>query len=131
MAVFQSSNKTINDYLNEPINVWKILTINIIKRLESKLFLQSQLALISPYSSASSNIVLDDRTRLKILHVEYSNLLSRYSPTHPDVVKIKTEIEALSGQGSNAGNRQALTIALKEKKAALAKIKGKLFSSTS
>ena len=93
------------------------------KAFESKLFLQSQLALISPYSSASSNIVLDDRTRLKILHVEYSNLLSRYSPTHPDVVKIKTEIEALSGQGSNAGNRQALTIALKEKKAALAKLK--------
>ncbi len=93
------------------------------KAFENKLFLQSQLALISPYSTASSNVVLDDRTRLKILHVEYSNLLSRYSPNHPDVVKIKTEIEALSGQGSNAGNRQALTTALKEKKAALAKLK--------
>lgn len=93
------------------------------KAFESKIFLQSQLAVIDPYSSSANDVVLDDKTRLKILRVEHSNLLSRYSPTHPDVIKIKTEIKALSGEGNSTDNRQALTSTLKEKKTALKKLK--------
>ncbi len=93
------------------------------KAYERKIFLTSQLAQINPYSSASSTVILDDRTRLKMLQVEYSNLLARYSSSHPDVIKIKTEIEALGSDPSGAHNKQTLTLALKEKKASLAKLK--------
>lgn len=92
------------------------------KAYERKIFLHAQLSQISPFSS-SNNVALDDRTRLKMLQVEYSNLLSRYSPNHPDVIKVRTEIEALGGSGNSSANRQTLTIALKEKKANLAKLK--------
>jgi uncharacterized protein involved in exopolysaccharide biosynthesis len=92
------------------------------KTYEKNIYLQSQLNQISPYSTAGG-AVLDDRTRLKMLQVEYSNLLSRYSAFHPDVIKVKTEMEALGNQGDQAGNRHALTMALKEKKAELAKHK--------
>lgn len=93
------------------------------KAYERSIYLQSQLTQISPYSSSANGAILDDRTRLKILQVEYSNLLSRYSPSHPDVIKVKTEIAALGNQGDDAGNRQTLTLTLKEKKAALSKLK--------
>jgi uncharacterized protein involved in exopolysaccharide biosynthesis len=93
------------------------------KAYERSIYLQSQLTQISPYSSSANGAILDDRTRLKMLQVEYSNLLSRYSPSHPDVIKVKTEIAALGNQGDDAGNRQTLTLALKEKKAALSKLK--------
>ncbi|MEE9424018.1 MAG: Wzz/FepE/Etk N-terminal domain-containing protein [Methylococcales bacterium] len=93
------------------------------KAFESKIFLQSQLTAISPYSSTSGDVILDDKTRLKMLQVEHSNLLSRYSATHPDVIKVKTEINALSGQGNSSDNRQALMSALKDKKAELVKLK--------
>ncbi len=93
------------------------------KAYERSIYLQAQLTQISPYSSSAHGAILDDRTRLKMLQVEYSNLLSRYSPSHPDVIKVKTEIAALGSQGDNIGNRQTLTLALKEKKAALSKLK--------
>ena len=93
------------------------------KAYERKIYLHSQLAQITPYSSSNSNVILDDRTRLKMLQVEYSNLLSRYSPNHPDVIKVKTEIESLGNQGDSAGNRQTLMLVQKEKKAALSKLK--------
>lgn len=93
------------------------------KAYERKIFLQSQLAQISPYSTSTSNVVLDDRTRLKMLQVEYSNLLSRYSPNHPDVIKVKTEIEALGSKADGADNHQTLNLVLKEKKTELAKLK--------
>ncbi|HFD10936.1 MAG TPA: lipopolysaccharide biosynthesis protein [Crenotrichaceae bacterium] len=92
------------------------------KAYERKIFLQSQLAQITPYSS-SPGVVLDDRTRLKMLQIEYSNLLSRYSPMHPDVIKVKTEIESLGHAGDSANNRQTLKLVLKEKRAQLAKLK--------
>jgi uncharacterized protein involved in exopolysaccharide biosynthesis len=93
------------------------------KAYENKIFLQSQLGVISPYSTTAGGAILDDRTRLKQLQIEYSNLLSRYSPSHPDVIKVKTEIGALSGQDGNTVNKQALKLALKEAKAGLAKLK--------
>lgn len=92
------------------------------KAYERKIFLHAQLSQISPYAT-SNNLALDDRTRLKMLQVEYSNLLSRYSPNHPDVIKVRTEIEALGDSGDNSASRKSLTIALKEKKASLAKLK--------
>jgi uncharacterized protein involved in exopolysaccharide biosynthesis len=93
------------------------------KAYENKIFLQSQLAVISPYSNSAGANVLDDRTRLKQLQIEYSNLIARYSPNHPDIIKVKTEIEALSSQGSNATNRQTLRLTVKEAKTKLSKLK--------
>ena len=94
------------------------------KAYERKIFLESQLAQLSPQlTSTRDNVVLDDKTRLKMLQVEYSNLLSRYSENHPDVIKVKTEIEALGSVADSSGNRETLMLALKEKKAQLAKLK--------
>ena len=92
------------------------------KAYERKIFLHAQLSQISPHAS-SNNAALDDRTRLKMLQVEYSNLLSRYSPSHPDVIKVRTEIEALGDSGDNSASRKTLTLALKEKKVNLVKLK--------
>ncbi len=93
------------------------------KAYENKIFLQSQLAVISPYATSAGGAILDDRTRLKQLQIQYSNLLSRYSPNHPDVIKLKKEIDGLSGQGGNTANRQGLSLALAEAKSGLAKLK--------
>lgn len=65
---------------------------------ERQIYLESELAQISPYSlsySATGQRVLGASDRLKALQSEYVSLVSRYSEEHPDVVKMQREIEAL------------------------------------
>lgn len=75
---------------------------------ERKVYLQSQLAQVSPYVS----ITLDDGTvlrpeeRLKKLESQYSELSYTYGPKHPTMVGLATEIENLRetigvGQGGS------------------------------
>ena len=70
--------------------------------LEDKKFnLEGQLAQINPMGSMmndSGEKVLDPETRLKMLRSEYISALSRYSPDHPDVVRLQREIGGLEKQ---------------------------------
>ena len=59
---------------------------------ERKIYLDSQLGLLDPYSSGD---VMSPGARLDALRTEYISLASRYSPNHPDVTRIKHEIKAL------------------------------------
>lgn len=64
-------------------------------------FLESQLAQINPLSmmqSSTGERILDPASRLKSLTAEYASLTAKYSEEHPDVVKIKREIEGLQQQ---------------------------------
>jgi protein tyrosine kinase modulator len=55
-------------------------------------YLQSQLAQLKPFGSDMS---LDPKTRLQALRTQHLALMARYSADHPDVVRMKREIEGL------------------------------------
>jgi polysaccharide chain length determinant protein (PEP-CTERM system associated) len=64
---------------------------------ERKVYLQSQLAQVSPFAS----ITLDDGTvlrpeeRLRKLQAEYTQLSNTYGPKHPTMVELSREMQAL------------------------------------
>ena len=59
---------------------------------QTRIYLQAQLAQLKPYGI---DISLDPATRLQALRTEYLGLVSRYSSDHPDVIRMKREIEGL------------------------------------
>ena len=70
-------------------------------RDERKFYLESQLAQINPLTnmrSATGQTILDPASRLKSLESEYASISAKYSEQHPDVIKIKREIEGLKLQ---------------------------------
>jgi succinoglycan biosynthesis transport protein ExoP len=76
---------------------------------ERKFYLDGQLAQIEPESpiiSSTGERIISPRDRLKALQTEYLSLSSKYSDKHPDVVKMRQEIEALTketGGGADSG----------------------------
>jgi len=71
---------------------------------ERQFYLQAQLAQISPSGptvSSSGQFIPDPVSRLKALRSDYSRALSRYSPNHPDVLRLKREIDAIEGQSGS------------------------------
>lgn len=72
-----------------------------------KLELQSNMAQISPYSATdlpNGERALSDHDRLKALQSDYRNKSSLYSADHPDVIRLKREIdhlEQLLGTGTS------------------------------
>jgi succinoglycan biosynthesis transport protein ExoP len=65
---------------------------------ERKIYLQSELAQISPHAAVFSpdgEKVLSPEERLKGLRVQYASLSGVYSPDHPDLVRMRREIQAL------------------------------------
>ncbi len=86
----------------------------IVSLEERKIYLQGQLSLIDPtvpVISATGERVMDPATRLKILEIQYLSASSRYAPEHPDVVKLRMEIDALKRQ---IGNVSTLDERMKE-----------------
>jgi len=68
---------------------------------ERKFYMESQLAQVNPLTmmhSATGQSILDPVSRLKALESEYASMTAKYSEQHPDVVKIKREIEGLKQQ---------------------------------
>ena len=59
---------------------------------QTRIYLESQLAQLKPFATETA---LDPKTRLQALRTEYLRLLARYSPSHPDVIRTKREIEGL------------------------------------
>jgi uncharacterized protein involved in exopolysaccharide biosynthesis len=66
---------------------------------ERKFALEAQLAQVKPSGplvSATGERILDDSERLRILQSRYSSLVGVYSDNHPDMVKMRREIDSLS-----------------------------------
>ncbi len=73
---------------------------------ERQTLLESELAQLSPYSvvfNEEGSAVLSSRDRLKMLQRRYVQLSAVYSPDHPDVQRVKREIESLAEQTGAAG----------------------------
>ncbi len=65
---------------------------------ERRYYLQGQLAQTRPYAAVRSDdgrMVLEKEDRLRVLRSEYESALSLYDASHPDVRRLKREIEAL------------------------------------
>jgi succinoglycan biosynthesis transport protein ExoP len=72
---------------------------------ERKFSLEAQLAQVKPIGplvSATGERILDEAERLKLLQARYSSLAGVYSNDHPDMIKMRREIEALQGQAGAA-----------------------------
>lgn len=65
---------------------------------ERKNYLEGELATIKPNTpimSVTGERILDSTERLRALHAEYAGASANRSPEHPDIMKLKQEIEAL------------------------------------
>ncbi|MDR3425437.1 MAG: hypothetical protein P4M13_10275 [Alphaproteobacteria bacterium] len=71
--------------------------------------LQGQLAMVDPYSRivADGQILTTPSVELKALQTQYAALTSRYGSDHPDVVKVRHEIDALQSQFGGASKTSA------------------------
>lgn len=81
---------------------------------ERKLQLQSQLGLVEPHTGNSPG------GRMKQVQTEYLRASSIYSPDHPDVVRLKRELDNLRAQTGITGDRSGLEAQYKQAKAQLA-----------
>ncbi len=81
---------------------------------QRKLELQSQLALVEPHTG--------DRPggRLRQMQTEYIAAASRYSPEHPDVVRLKRELESMKREAGAVDERAAVEQEYRRARAALA-----------
>ncbi len=87
---------------------------------ERKVYLTSQLAQVDPNTemiSADGRRILGSKDRLKALQSEYVTLASSYSPTHPDVIKMKKEIAALRKEVGITDEAEELRLQIKDLKA--------------
>lgn len=69
---------------------------------QRKLELQSQLALVEPHTGDSPG------GRLRQVQMEYLAVAARYSPQHPDVVRLRRELEALKRESGVVDERAAI-----------------------
>lgn len=90
---------------------------------ERKTLLQSQLAQTDPWVSSigpNGEALPASSERLRQLQAEYLRLIGIYNPNHPDVERVRREIEALSGGIASPAFRQALQSEYTAKQIALA-----------
>jgi uncharacterized protein involved in exopolysaccharide biosynthesis len=72
---------------------------------ERKSYIEAQLTQVQPSGpvfSSDGQQVLNTEARLKSMKTEYAVASAKYSPEHPDVVKLKREIEGLEKQAGVA-----------------------------
>ena len=90
---------------------------------DRRFYLEGELAQIDPNAMATNavgNRVFDMKDRLKELQSQYPSLLSSHSANHPDVVKMKREIESLQKEIGTNTDLNAMNAELTERKAELA-----------
>ncbi|WJW75213.1 Wzz/FepE/Etk N-terminal domain-containing protein [Thiohalobacter sp. IOR34] len=79
---------------------------NQLRALEDrKIYLQAQLEQLEPHGN---DINMSPDARLKALRTEYISLSARYSPDHPDVIRLKREIEGLEQETGTTVDRDEL-----------------------
>jgi len=90
---------------------------------ERQFYLEGELAQIDPNAlatNATGNRVFDMKDRLKVLESEYPSLQASYSANHPDVIKVKREIDSLKKQTGSNIDLNKMNAELTDKKADLA-----------
>lgn len=74
---------------------------------EREIYLKGQLASVDPFlpvGAEKGEVETDPATRLRFLKVKLTSLRAAYGEKHPDVIKVKNEVEELERQvGSGAG----------------------------
>jgi protein tyrosine kinase modulator len=76
---------------------------------ERKFYLEGQLAQMKPNTpmiSAGGERIFDSDERLKALQAQYASSSAVYSANHPDIVKMRREIEALKKETGGATDSQ-------------------------
>jgi uncharacterized protein involved in exopolysaccharide biosynthesis len=76
---------------------------------ERKVYLEAQLTQVQPSGpvfSSDGHPVLNKAARLKSIKTEYAVATAKYSPEHPDVLKLKREMEGLEKQTGTISSRQ-------------------------
>jgi succinoglycan biosynthesis transport protein ExoP len=79
---------------------------NVIDLRSQRDLLRNQLAATDPHAtiySSTGEPVLSAANRLAELRQQYAQLLARYGPEHPDVIRTKREIDALSSGDPESG----------------------------
>jgi polysaccharide biosynthesis transport protein len=74
---------------------------------ERKFYVEGQLAQVKPNTplfSAGGERILDPTERLKSLQALYASASGVYSPQHPDIMKMRREIEALKKETGSLGD---------------------------
>jgi succinoglycan biosynthesis transport protein ExoP len=88
-------------------------------------YLDGQLALLSPsaqiYTSTGER-VMSPADRLKVLRSEYATVSGLYLPDHPDVVRLKQEIEGLEREAGKVDSSNDLQRQLEDKRAQLSQL---------
>jgi polysaccharide biosynthesis transport protein len=99
-----------------------------IQALETRrMGLQSQLAITEPYEAIMTpegTPLLSSGEQLSVLTAQYLDAISKYSNEHPDVIRLKQEIESLEGQ-SGAGSATAILTRLTQARDSLAQARQK------
>jgi succinoglycan biosynthesis transport protein ExoP len=114
---------TINAQVAERTERELFDTENQMRSLDNQRFyLEGQLAQINPMMPTmgeGGEQILDPVTKLKTLRAQYASATAKYAPDHPDVVRLRREIESLEKQ-TGAVNASA------EKAKELAKLRTEL-----
>jgi len=90
---------------------------------ERRIYLQSELAQMNPTSKlydSDGSRVLSSADRLQALESEYVGLASRYSSSHPDLIKMEKEIAALKKDTGAVGNVNEIRRKLTDMKSEMA-----------
>ncbi len=90
---------------------------------DRRIYLRSELLKVSPQTdlySESGKPILGAADQLKIRRTEYLTLLAKYSPEHPDVVRLRKEIEALEAEAGRESGRAEIEARLEGLRAELA-----------
>ncbi len=90
---------------------------------ERKTYLEGELATIKPNTpilSVTGERILDSNERLRALRAEYAGVAANLSAEHPDVIKMKQEIEALEKETGQPSDVDEVSKRLVDAQAALA-----------
>ncbi len=93
---------------------------------ERKIYLESELAQLDPYSklySATGERVLSAADRLKALEAEYVTVAARYSTSHPDRAKLERELTALRSEVGGGSDLAELNRRLTDQQSELAALR--------
>lgn len=89
---------------------------------ERKAYLEGELATIKPNTpilSVTGERILDSPDRLRALRAEYAGASANFSPDHPDIIKMKQEIEALEKETGGGADAEEVSKRLVDARAAL------------
>jgi succinoglycan biosynthesis transport protein ExoP len=93
---------------------------------EQASFLDTQMAEQAPNSAlytSTGERVMSPADRLKYLRTEYARLSGLYSPDHPDIQRIKQQIDGLEGQAGDVDIRNDLERQLQDYQTQLAQLR--------